>query len=54
MIYELRIYDAMPGKLPALVNRFGTYNMDLFARYGIEMIGFWTDEIGTSNQLTIC
>ena len=52
MIYELRIYDAMPGKLPALVSRFGTYNVGLFTKYGIEMVGFWTDEIGTSNQLT--
>lgn len=52
MLYESRIYTAMPGKLPALNDRFAKHTTGFFAKHGIGMLGFWTDEIGTSNQLT--
>jgi hypothetical protein len=52
MLYESRIYTAVPGKLPALNDRFAKHTMGFFKKYGIGMLGFWTDEIGTSNQLT--
>jgi hypothetical protein len=52
MLYELRIYKTVPGRLPALNDRFATHTMDFFNKHGIGMLGFWTDEIGTSNQLT--
>ena len=52
MLYENRIYYAVPGKLPALNNRFANHTMGYFNNYGIGMMGFWTDEIGASNQLT--
>jgi hypothetical protein len=51
-IQELRIYDAMPGKLPALHDRFANHTTKLFARHGIENVAYWTDEVGTSNRLT--
>ena len=51
-IQELRIYDAMPGKLPALHDRFAKHTMDLFTKHGIENIAYWVDEVGTSNRLT--
>jgi hypothetical protein len=50
MIHELRIYHAMPGKLPALLKRFETTTIRLFEKHGIKQIGFWTVVIGESNQ----
>jgi hypothetical protein len=52
MLYESRIYTAVPGKLTALNERFAKHTMGYFTKHGIGMLGFWTDEIGTSNQLT--
>ena len=52
MIYELRIYDTLPGKLPALNDRFANVTMDYFKKYGIQVVGFWTDEVGVSNRLS--
>ncbi len=52
MLYESRYYHAVPGKLPALNDRFANITMDYFTQYEIGMMGFWTDEIGTSNLLT--
>jgi hypothetical protein len=50
-IQELRVYDAMPGKLPALHERFSDHTMQLFAKHGIESVGYWTEDVGTSNRL---
>ncbi len=53
MIYEMRIYEAVPGKLPELNARFANAALPLFARHGIVAIGFWTAYIGPSaNTLT--
>jgi hypothetical protein len=52
MLYESRIYTTSPGRLPALNDRFAKHTMGFFKKHGIGMLGFWTDEIGTSNQLT--
>ena len=50
MIHELRIYECMPGKLPALNNRFETITLKLFEKHGIRQAGFWTTLIGQNNQ----
>jgi hypothetical protein len=39
----------MPGKLPALLTRFETATVALFAKHGIQQVGFWTVAIGESN-----
>ena len=52
MIYELRIYDAIPGKLPALNDRFAKITLGYFEKHGIKSIAYWTDVIGISNRLT--
>ncbi len=52
MIYELRIYDAAPGKLPALNDRFANITLAYFKKYGFNVVGFWTDEVGITNRLT--
>ena len=53
MIYELRVYEAVPGKLPALAARFENHTIQFFAKHGITVVGFWTTVIGASaNELT--
>ena len=52
MLYELRVYDAMPGKLGALNDRFAKHTTGFFKNHGIGIVGFWTAVIGTGNQLT--
>ena len=50
-VQEWRIYDAVPGKLPDLHNRFANHTLSLFEKHGIENIGYWTEVFGTSNRL---
>jgi len=50
MIYELRVYHCMPGRLPDLLKRFETATLPLFEKHGIRQAGFWTVAIGESNQ----
>ena len=49
MLYELRIYHCVPGKLPAVVARFENATVALFEKHGIQQVGFWTVNIGDSN-----
>ena len=50
MIYELRVYTALPGRLPALLKRFETQTLRIWEKHGIRQAGFWTTVIGSSNQ----
>ena len=50
MIYELRIYHCVPGRLPALLKRFETVTLNLWEKHGIRQAGFWTVTVGESNQ----
>jgi len=50
MIVEMRVYHCLPGRLPALQERFSTTTLGFFEKYGIEQIGFWTTLIGPSNH----
>jgi hypothetical protein len=53
MMYELRTYSAMPGRLPDLHKRFADVTTGYFRKYGIQIVGFWTNDIGgPSDQLT--
>lgn len=42
MVYELRIYHAVPGKLENLVARFRDHTMKLFSDHGIKSVAYWT------------
>ncbi|RZT87322.1 NIPSNAP protein [Pseudonocardia sediminis] len=37
MLYELREYTVVPGKLPALIARFTDHTLGLFEKHGIEV-----------------
>ena len=50
MIYELRIYRCLPGRLPALMKRFETTTLKMWEKHGIRQAGFFTTVIGESNQ----
>ena len=50
MILEMRVYRCLPGRLPALLKRFETVTLGLWERHGIRQAGFWTVEVGSSNQ----
>ena len=50
MIYEIRVYRSLPGRLPALVKRFENITLKLWEKHGIKQAGFFTTVIGESNQ----
>lgn len=50
MIYELRIYDCCPGRLPALLKRFESTTLALWEKHGIRQAGFFTTVIGPSSH----
>jgi hypothetical protein len=50
MIHELRIYQCIPGKLPALLKRFESKTLDIWKKHGIRPTGFWTVLIGEGNN----
>lgn len=50
MIYELRIYTCLPGRLPALLNRFENTTLTIWKKHGIRQAGFWTVMVGDSNN----
>jgi hypothetical protein len=51
MLYEWRIYHAVPGKINALNDRFQKITIRLFEKHGIKTVGFWEAVVGTSNVL---
>lgn len=50
LIYELRVYRCIPGRLPALLKRFETATLRIWDKHGIKQAGFWTTLIGESNM----
>jgi hypothetical protein len=53
MIYESRIYQCVPGRLPVLLKRFEDHTLKIWEKHGIRQAGFWTVLIGdgSSNDL---
>ena len=50
MIYELRIYRCVPGRLPALLKRFENTTTKIWERLAIRPAGFWTVLVGDGNH----
>ena len=44
MIYELREYVAHDNAAQQVHDRFKTTTLPLFARHGLDVVGFWVDE----------
>jgi len=51
MIYELRTYKAMPGRMPDLLNRFTKITLSFFEKHGMKVIGFWQPLVGNNSEL---
>jgi len=53
MIYELRVYTAVAGRLPDVLARFQKHTLGIWERHGVRPVGFWTTLVGAdSNELT--
>jgi hypothetical protein len=55
--YELRVYQAKPGKRDALATRFASRTAAIYARHGITNVGYWIpqqsdQEMGISAENT--
>ncbi len=52
MIYEYRVYEAVPGRLQDVNARFRNHTLKLFEKHGMKNIGYWTPSVGDySNRL---
>ena len=51
--FEMRTYIANPGKLDALNARFRDHTCKLFAKHGMECVGFWTPTTGEDAANTL-
>jgi hypothetical protein len=43
-VFELRVYHALPGKLPALESRFRDTTSKLLAKHDLHVVGYWVSE----------
>ena len=52
-VYELRTYTTLPGRLPALNQRFARHTMKLFEKHGMRNEMYWTptDDARKDNTL---
>ena len=50
MIYEMRVYSCVAGRLPDLLKRFDTVTLKLWDKHGIRQAGFWTTLVGPDNN----
>lgn len=50
-VYELRIYEAAPGKLDNLIARFQNHTRALFAKHGMTNVGYWVPLHNEQNLL---
>ncbi|WP_301169715.1 NIPSNAP family protein [Brevibacillus nitrificans] len=51
MLYELRIYDVVPGRMQALLDRFQNDAISIFERHGMKVTNFWVDADEAKNRL---
>src|SRR6266404_249654 len=52
MIYELRGYMVLEGRMTDLLARFAHQTVPVVVRHGFLQAGFWTTIVGRSEQLT--
>ena len=43
-VFELRVYHAVPGKVPALESRFRDTTSKLLAKHDLSVVGYWVPE----------
>lgn len=50
MIYELRIYHVVPGRMQDLLGRFRDHNLRLFPKYDLKITNFWVNADEAVNE----
>lgn len=50
MIYELREYTTVPGRMPALVRRFNDHTFGFFKRHGMELTFISQTAVGDNSN----
>ncbi len=51
-VYELRVYTTLPGKRPALADRFRDHTSKMFERAGMTNVGYWNAATGDNAEET--
>ena len=51
-VFELRVYHAVPGKLPALESRFRDTASKLLAKHDLKAVGYWVPEDAPASDNT--
>jgi hypothetical protein len=51
-VFELRVYHAVPDKLPALVSRFRDTASKLLAKHDLKAVGYWVPEDAPASDNT--
>ena len=49
-VFELRVYHALPGKLPVLESRFCDKTSKILARHNLNVLGYWVAEEPSANS----
>lgn len=52
-VFELRIYHAVPGKMPALEARFRDTTSTLLVKHGLKVVGYWVAEDASTADKTL-
>ena len=53
-VFELRVYHAVPGKMPALESRFRDTTSRLLAKHDLKVVGYWiSDNVAASDNTFI-
>jgi hypothetical protein len=50
MIYELREYSAVPGRMPALIRRFNEHALKGLAKHGMDVVFISMTDFGTNTM----
>jgi hypothetical protein len=51
-VFELRVYHAVPGKVPALESRFRDTLSQLLAKHDLKVVGYWVPEDAPASENT--
>lgn len=50
MLYELREYTAVPGRLPRLIQRFNDVTVELFRKHGMDLVFLSRTDFGEDSK----
>jgi hypothetical protein len=51
MLYELRIYQVVPGRMQAILDRFRDGTINIFAKHDMKVTNFWLDADDMKDRL---